>query len=133
MLATGGLLVAVALLTLAVLAPVFRRANPPRWTTRGWVSEVVTLAIVCTLAIGLGYLGAGAIAAAQTGVDYVDLGLLGAVLVGLVVAWRKLSARSRRTAHEGPPASAAADLDLARPAGPGPVSTGEPPRPPKAA
>ena len=50
MLAIGGLLVAIALLTLAVLAPVFRRENPPRWTTRGWIGEVVTLAIVCTLA-----------------------------------------------------------------------------------
>src|SRR5690606_20804795 len=119
MLAIGGLLVAIALLTLAVLAPVCRRENPPRWTTRGWIGEVVTLAIVCTLAVGLGYPGAGAIAAVQTGVDYVELGLLGAVLVGLVVAWRKLSARSRRTAHGGPPASAAADGALARPAGPG--------------
>ena len=50
MLATGGLLISVALLALAAVAPVFRSSNPPQWTTRGWIGEVVTLAIVCTLA-----------------------------------------------------------------------------------
>ena len=95
MLATGGLLVAIALLTLAAVTPVFRRDNPPRWTTRGWVGELVTLAIVCSLAMGIGYLGAGAIAAFQTGPDNLDLGLFGVVLVVSVVLWRRLSARVR--------------------------------------
>ncbi len=66
-LAAGGLLVAIALLALAAVAPAFRTANPPRWTTRGWTAELITLAIVCTLALGLGYLGAGALAAFQRG------------------------------------------------------------------
>jgi hypothetical protein len=100
MLATGGLLMAVALLTLAAVTPVFRRDNPPRWTTRGWVGELVTLAIVCTLAMGIGYLGAGAIAALQTGPDNLDLGLLGVVLVVSIVLWRRLSARLRSKAVE---------------------------------
>jgi hypothetical protein len=95
MLAIGGLLVAIALLALAAVAPVFRRPNPPRWTKRGWIGEVVTLAIVCTLALGLGYLAAGALAAFRTGLDYVDLGLLAAVLFVSVVIWRRLNARTR--------------------------------------
>ena len=95
MLAIGGLLVAIALLALAAAARVFRRADPPRWTTRGWIGELVTLAIVCTLALGLGYLAAGAVAAFQTGADFVDLALLaGVALVAILIA-RKLSARAR--------------------------------------
>ena len=90
MFATGGLLVAIALLALAAIAPLFRSANPPRWTTRGWVGELVTLAIVCTLALGLGYLGAGALAAFQTGPDYVDLGLLAGEALLAIVVWRWL-------------------------------------------
>jgi hypothetical protein len=100
MLATGGLLTAIALLTLAAVAPVFRSDNPPRWTTYGWVGELVTLAIVCTLALGLGYLGAGAIEAFQTGPDYIDLGLLAVVLFASIVIWRRLNARVRPKAVE---------------------------------
>lgn len=97
MLATGGLLVAIALLALAAVAPVFRRADPPRWTTRGWIGELVTLAIVCTLALGLGYLAAGALAAFQTGLDFVDLGLLAGVALLAIVVWRWLKARAGAT------------------------------------
>lgn len=95
MLAIGGLLVCAALLTLAALVPVFRRSDPPRWTTRGWVGEVVTIAIVCTMALGLGYLGAGAIDAFEVGPDYLDLVLLAGVLLATVVIWRWLNARAR--------------------------------------
>ena len=97
-LAIGGLLVCAAVLTLAALVPVFRRSDPPRWTTRGWVGEVVTLAIVCTLALGVGYLGAGAINAFEVGPDYLDLVLLAGVLCAAVVIWRWLSARARPAA-----------------------------------
>jgi hypothetical protein len=101
-LAAGGLLVAIALLTLAAVAPAFRRANPPRWTTRGWIGEVVTLAIVCTLALGLGYLGAGAIAAFRTGPDYGDLALLAGVALVAVMTWRWLKARAGETVAPAP-------------------------------
>jgi hypothetical protein len=100
MLAIGGLLVAIALLALAAAARVFRRADPPRWTTRGWIGELVTLAIVCTLALGLGYLAAGAVAAFQTGPDFVDLGLLTGVALAAILIARKLSARARPRALE---------------------------------
>jgi choline-glycine betaine transporter len=92
MLATGGLLISATLLTLAVLAPIFHRSDPPRWTTRGWIGELVTVSIVCGLALGLVYFGAGAIAAMQTGPSYLDLGLLAVVLVAAVAIWRMLKA-----------------------------------------
>jgi hypothetical protein len=100
MLATGGLLVAIALLTLGAVAPIFRSSQPPRWTTRGWVGEVVTLVIVGTLALGVGCLGAGAIEAFPTGPDYLDLGLLAAVVLGAGLIWRTLKARARPRARE---------------------------------
>jgi hypothetical protein len=89
------LLTAIALLTLAAVAPVFRSSNPPKWTTRGWIGELVTLATVCVLALGLACLGAGAIGAFQTGPNYVDLGLLAAVLFASIVIWHWLNARTR--------------------------------------
>jgi hypothetical protein len=140
MLVTGGLLVSVALLTLAVVAPVFRSSNPPEWTTRGWVGELVTLAIVCTLALGLGYLGGGVIAALQTGPAYLDLGLLAVVVLVSVVIWRGLHARARAKAVEadasgysrlaGSGQAYGAPVATAEPL---PVRTSEPAPPPKAA
>lgn len=105
MLAIGGLLTCVALLTLAAVAPLFRRSNPPRWTTYGGVCEAVTLAIVCTLALGVGYLGAGTIAALETRPDYLDLGLLAGVALVAVVIWRGLKARAVATAGRVPAAA----------------------------
>jgi hypothetical protein len=139
MLATGGLFVAIALLTLAAVAPVFRSDNPPRWTTRGWVGELVTLAIVCTLAIGLGYLGAGVIGTVQGGADYLDLGLLGVVLFASVVLWRRLNARRKAAAvdasvHALAPGSGRAHSGtLVAGAEPAPVTASAPPPPHKAA
>jgi hypothetical protein len=85
-LATGGLLTCVALLTLSAVAPAFRRSDRPRWTTYRGVGEAVALAIICTMALGVGYLGAGVIAAFETRPDYLDLGVLaGVVLVAVVI------------------------------------------------
>jgi hypothetical protein len=97
-LATGGLLTCVALLTLAAVAPVFRRSDPPRWTTYGGVAEAVALAIVCTLALGVGHLGAGAIAAFETRPDFLDLGVLAGVALVAAVIWRGLKAHAMATA-----------------------------------
>jgi hypothetical protein len=96
----GALLVCVGLLTLTAVAPVFCSSKPPRWTTSRWVGELVTLAIVCMLALGFGYFGAGVIAAFQTRLDYLDLGQLAGVVFVSVVIWRWLRARSRTTALE---------------------------------
>jgi hypothetical protein len=136
MLATGGLLVCAALLMLAAVAPIFRSSDPPRWATRGWVGEVVTLAIVCTLALGLGYLGAGVIETFQVGPDYLDLGLLIAVVLGAILIWRSLRARARTRA---PGADASVRVLVPEPGGPAApaeraaVSANEPPPPHRAA
>jgi hypothetical protein len=135
MLATGGLLTSIALLMLAALVPVFRSSAPPRWTTRGWIGELVTVSIVCTLALGLGCLGAGAIDAFQTGPDGLDLGLLALVLLASFVIWRRLQAA--RAKAVGPAASVAVPVSgSARSDGaaePLPVAGSEPPPPHKAA
>jgi hypothetical protein len=135
MLATGGLLVSIALLTLAALVPVFRSSAPPRWTTRGWIGELVTVSIVCTLALGLGCLGAGAIDAFQTGPDGLDLGLLAVVLVASIVVLRRLQAA--RPKAIGPAASGDVPVsESARSGGtpqPLPVASSEPPSPHRAA
>jgi hypothetical protein len=135
MLATGGLLVSIALLTLAVLVPIFHRSDPPRWTTRGWIGEVVTVSIVCTLALGLGCLGAGAVDAFQMGLNWLDLGLLALVLLASFGVWRRLNA-ARPKALE-PVASV--DVPASGPARRGdtakspPVAAREPPPPHRAA
>jgi hypothetical protein len=136
MLATGGLLLSIALLTLAVLVPVFHSSDPPRWATRGWIGEVVTVALVSTLALGLVYLVAGAIDASKTGPDYLDLGLLAVVLVASIVIWRRLKARTRQKAAEP---AASVDAFVPEPAQSGGAAeslratASEPPPPHKAA
>jgi hypothetical protein len=132
-------MICIALLTLAAVGPIFRSSNPPRWATRGWFGELVTLAIVCMLALGLGYLGAGAIGAVQTGPDYLDLGLFVVVLCGSVMIWRRLGARTRPRAVEADgiartrtPASGHSAGVIAA-AGPVAVSASELPPPHKAA
>jgi hypothetical protein len=135
MLATGGLLVAIALLTLAVLVPIFQRSDPPRWTTRAWIGELVTVSIVCGLALGLVYLGAGTIDAIQTSLSYLDLGLLAVVLVASIPIWRRLKARPKAVE---PAASADVHLSGSRPARSGGTAkatpmASEPPPPHQAA
>jgi hypothetical protein len=103
MLATGGLLLSIALLTLAALTPVFHSSDPPRWTTRGWIGEFVTVSIVCALALGLSFLGAGAIDTFQTGPDWLDIGLLALVVLASIGIWRRL--RATRSEAAEPPAS----------------------------
>jgi hypothetical protein len=141
MLATGGLLVSIAALALAIVGPVFRRSDPPRWTTRGWIGELVTLAIVCTLALGLGYLGAGIIGAWQAGPDFLDVALLALVLLVAVAIGRRLTARARATAVGADATGYARTAQfeqadsggLVTLAGPAPLAANEPPRPTKAA
>jgi hypothetical protein len=99
-LAIGGLVVCVALLTLAAVARVFRSSNPLRWTTHNWVEEIFSLTFACALPFGLACLGAGLIGAVQTGPDYLDLGLLAIVLLVSIVIWLGLSGRIRPRAFD---------------------------------
>ena len=117
MLALGVLLTCAALLGIVLSALVFRRPDPPRWTTRSWAGEFVAIGLVCVLSLGLGYLGAGSIDAYQQGLAASDLGLLAAVLVLTLVVWRKLNLRERwraMAAEERGPATVprAVDQDM---------------------
>ncbi len=135
MLALGAFLICAAVLALAALAPIFRRADPPRWATWSWAEELATLAVVCALALGVGWLVAGATRAVQSGPEFVDFGLFGAVLVVTVLIWRKLDPRRRLRAFEAPAAPrrtgsvVAADLPLATAPGSVQVAPTEPPPP----
>jgi hypothetical protein len=113
----GALLMSGALLTLAAIAPVFRRSDPPPWTQRRWVGELVTLSIVCTLAIGLGYLGAGVIGTFQTGLHIADAGLVVVIAVAAVLIARWLKARAQATASRTDARSTAPETGATRSAG----------------
>jgi hypothetical protein len=92
-LAIGGLLICVVLLTVAAVARLVRSSNPPRWTTHDGVGQIISLALACTLPLGLACLGAGLIGAVRTGPDYLDLVLLAVVLLVSIVIWLGLSRR----------------------------------------
>lgn len=99
MLAPGGFLTSMALLLLAACAITFRRPDAPRWTTRGWVHEVATIAFTALFVIGLGHLVAGGASAYREGPHPVDLGLFLAVVVGATMIWRRLDVRARLRAY----------------------------------
>ena len=99
MLTIGALLVCSALLAFAALTLIFRRPEPPRWTRRSAVGEIVTIALVTLLTFGVGYLAAGAITAYRDGVGPIDLGFMVVVVVATVVAWRHLDVRRRLRAY----------------------------------
>lgn len=127
MLAIGGLLAGAALLAIVILAPLFRRPEPPRWTTYQLVGELITVAIVSLLALGIGSIGAGLVEAFRDGADAVQLGLFAASLAAVVAVWRWLNAR---TALAASATEAASGQGVSRPAG-APLGTAanEPGRP----
>jgi hypothetical protein len=97
------LLVCAAVLTLAAIGPLFRSDPPPKGTTYGWVGEAVTLTIVCAFALGIASIGAGVAEAVQTGLDYLDLGLLAGVVVVAFALRRWWGSRVRPGALEAEP------------------------------
>ncbi len=120
MMALGALLTCAALLTLAALAIVFRRPNPPRWTKSSWADELISVGLVTLFALGLATFVAGAFSAHRDGVQLVELGLLAAVLLGSVVIWRRFDMRARwraSTVEPARPAVTAANAGSAHLAG----------------
>jgi hypothetical protein len=100
MLTYGGLSLCASVLALAALLPLFRAPNARPSLTVGWLGEVITIAIVCAFALGVGFLVTGTIHAYQEGPNYVDLGLVAGVLLGSLLIWRKLDVRKRLRAIE---------------------------------
>jgi hypothetical protein len=136
MLATGGLLIAVGLLMLALFVPMFRRSDPPQWTTRGWIGELVTVGLVSTLSLGLACFVAGAIDAFRASPDPLDLGLLAVVLIASIAIWRRFKASTRPKAVAPPARTDVAASGSVRSDGtaePLPGAASEPPPPHKAA
>lgn len=113
MLALGGLLTCAAVLALLALAVLFRRPNPPRWTTTSLGGELVSVGLVCLFALGLATFVAGAVDAYREGLQPIDLGLLAAVLLATFVIWQRLDLGARFRAME--PASGGADAPRAGP------------------
>ena len=99
MLELGVLVGGAASLAFMILSPIFRQPVPPRWTQNGFLSELITVALVAGFALGAVLIVAGAIELAQTGISLLHLGLLAGALALLAVAWRWL--RSRRGAGPG--------------------------------
>lgn len=113
MLTLGALLVGGALLAFAALTLVFRRPEPPRWTARAGVGELVSIVFVTCLTFGIGSLVAGVLAAYQRGIDPIDLGLLVVVFGAALAGIRGLDVRRRLRAH-----AAAGRRDVATPPAP---------------
>ena len=93
MLELGGLLTAGSILLVSILGPIFRRANPPRWTNLPLVPELTTVGITGLLAFGLALLALGAIDLVQHGAGVIHLALLVAIVAGVIVLGRRIAAR----------------------------------------
>jgi hypothetical protein len=98
MLELGGLMLAGSVLLVSILAPIFRRASPPRWTNVSLVPELTVVAIAGLFAWGIACLAAGTSDFVQHGISVVHLALLLAIIAGGVLLRRWLIRRAGPTA-----------------------------------
>jgi hypothetical protein len=130
MLALGSCLAGSAILITALLALLFRRPNPPRWTRPQIVAMLICLPITGMIALGLGYMAVGLWQLVNGAGDPLELVVLAGVVIGLMWAWRVFGIRRQlklyASATGGFPADAyrAADstlvIDEVSPPPPGP-------------
>jgi hypothetical protein len=99
MLELGVLVGGATIVALLILSPIFRQPVPPRWTQNGFISEVVTVALVAGFALGVVLIVAGAIELAETGFNFLHLGSMAGAIAVLALAWRWL--RQRQGAARG--------------------------------
>ena len=92
MLEFGGLLVGGSVLLVAILGPVFRHPAARPWTKFPFAGELTAVGIVSTFAFGIAFLAAGVIDFVQHGVGFVHLALLLAVVGGVILFGRRLTA-----------------------------------------
>ena len=102
MLALGAVLTGAAFVILAIITPIFRRPEPPRWTRAALVGELITVAIVTVMTVGAGFLSVGIYHTVKGDEPLLDLVAFGGLVVLSVVflRWRRtrLAAEPRRGA-----------------------------------
>lgn len=98
MLILGSTLVAGAILLTALVALLFRRPAPPRWTKPDLVAMLVAVPLAALMALGLGYTMVGAHRLESAGALYQVVPAL-AVWVAAGVIWRLLGVRRRLRAY----------------------------------
>jgi heme A synthase len=88
MLALGSCLAGSAILITALLALLFRRPNPPRWTRPQIVPMLICLPITGIIGVGLAFTAVGVWQLVNGTGDLLDLLTLAAVVIGLALVWR---------------------------------------------
>jgi hypothetical protein len=88
MLALGSCLAGSAILITGLLALLFRRPNPPRWTRPQIVPMLICLPITGIIGVGLAFTAVGVWQLVNGTGDLLDLLTLAAVVIGLALVWR---------------------------------------------
>jgi hypothetical protein len=81
MLALGAVLTGAAFVILALITPIFRRPEPPRWTRAPLVGELITVAIVTVMTVGAGSLAVGVFHTVRGDEPLLDLAAFGGLVV----------------------------------------------------
>jgi hypothetical protein len=110
MLAMGAVLTGAAVFILGLITPIFRRPDPPRWTRMALVGELITVAIVSAMTLGLGFLAIGIFHTLKGDEPLLDLVIFGALVVASVVFLRWRRARIALAASPAPLGTPANDL-----------------------
>jgi hypothetical protein len=127
MLALGSCLAGSAILITGLLAMLFRRPNPPRWTRPQIVAMLICLPITGLIAVGLAFTSVGLWQLVNGTGDPLELGVLAAVVIGLVVVWRVFGIQRRLNSYAPAPGGFPAGAYLAADPALGADETSPPP------
>jgi hypothetical protein len=95
MLAIGSCIAGASLLLTGLLALLFRHPNAPRWTRPEIVAMLICVPVTVTTGFGLGHVALGLTRLVQGTGEPRELLVLGAVVLGLALAWYGLRIRQR--------------------------------------
>lgn len=98
MLTLGSTLVASAILLTALIALLFRRPNPPRWTRPDLVAMLIAVPVTGVLGLGLGYMLVGAYRL-KSAFDFYEVARAVAVWMVAAAVWHVLGFRARLRAY----------------------------------
>jgi hypothetical protein len=90
MLAIGSCIAGAGLLVTGLLALLFRDPRAPRWTRPEIVAMLICVPVTVTTGFGLGHVALGLSRVVQGAEDPRELLVLGAVVLGLALAWYDL-------------------------------------------